>query len=209
MCKFSIEVGFQFKYLKNDKQRVTAVCAFRDENGCQWRIHASNELVNGFFYIRKFEKQHKCGYVVRKSKHPRVNSKLVGELMEEKIRREPLFKPGKVVGDIKQRYGLDIAYHHAWLGVENARRCIYGDHSQSFDKLGWYVEETLRVNPGSHLVLDVDQTSRRFRRCFISFAACIKGFNYIRPLIFLDGTFLKGRHRGAILGATGKTSNQG
>ena len=29
LCKFAIEVGFQFKYLKNDKQRVTTIYKFR------------------------------------------------------------------------------------------------------------------------------------------------------------------------------------
>ena len=70
--------------------------------------------------------------------HPRVNSQMVGKLMQEMIRSKPLFRPIDVNGDIKERYGLDIKYYHIWLGVENARRDIYGDHSISFDNLRWY-----------------------------------------------------------------------
>ena len=112
LCKFAIDVRFQLKYLKNDKQRVTVVCSFHEEKGCKWRIHKSKEMVNGFFQIRKFEKQHTCGYVVCKPKHSCVTSSLVGELMEEKILHESLFKPVKVIGGINDRYGLDITYHH-------------------------------------------------------------------------------------------------
>ena len=65
------------------------------------------------------------------------------------------------------------------------------------------------MNPGSYLVLDVSQGTNRFRRCFVAFTACINGFKYARPMIFLDGTFLKGRHRGVLLCATYKTVNKG
>ncbi|XP_028095032.1 uncharacterized protein LOC114295048 [Camellia sinensis] len=44
---------------------------------------------------------------------------------------------------------------------------------------------------------------------FISFRACIDGFNHCRPLLFLDGTFLKGRFKGNLLAATAKKANQG
>ena len=36
LCIFSINVGFHFKNLKNDKQRVIAVCLFRETKGCKW-----------------------------------------------------------------------------------------------------------------------------------------------------------------------------
>ena len=60
---------------------------------------------------------------------PRDTSKLVGDLIEEKIRREPLFQHVKVISEFKNRYGLDIKYHHAWFGVENAKKIICGDNS--------------------------------------------------------------------------------
>ena len=63
-----------------------------------------------FFYIRKFNKVHTCGSNVRKSKHPHVTSKLVGDLIEDKIRYEPLFQPVKIIGEMKDRYGLDVKY---------------------------------------------------------------------------------------------------
>ena len=56
-----------------------------------------------------------------------------------------------------------------------------------------YFEEAGRVNSGSHLVLDVDDESKRFRR-FVYFGACIQGFKFLRPMIFLDDTFIKGRY---------------
>ena len=90
-----------------------------------------------------------------------------------------------------------------WLGVENTWRGIYGDEANSFQQLRWYFEEAGKVNSGSHLVLDVDDDSKRFRR-FVAFGVCIQGFKFLRSMIFLDGTFLKGRYKGIVLCATCK-----
>ncbi|KAL7181304.1 hypothetical protein ACSBR1_040226 [Camellia fascicularis] len=38
--KYAVECGFQFKYMKNDSVRITAVCTLRESKGCMWSIHA-------------------------------------------------------------------------------------------------------------------------------------------------------------------------
>ncbi|XP_020266049.1 uncharacterized protein LOC109841496 [Asparagus officinalis] len=63
------------------------------------------------------------------------------------------------------------------------------------------------TNPGSRVVIDADDG--RFRRLFISYNACIEGFIAgCRPLLFLDGTFIKDRYRGILPSATGKNPYQ-
>ncbi|XP_020258530.1 uncharacterized protein LOC109834927 [Asparagus officinalis] len=64
------------------------------------------------------------------------------------------------------------------------------------------------TNPGSRVVIDADDG--RFKRLFISYNVCIEGFIAgCRPLLFLDGTFIKDRYRGILLSATGYDGNQG
>ncbi|KAL7254635.1 hypothetical protein ACSBR1_008897 [Camellia fascicularis] len=68
----------------------------------------------------------------------------------------------------------------------------------------------MEYNSRSYINLDFDEhNTRRFNRLFISFKACIDGFNHCRSLLFLDGTFLKGRFKGNLLAATAKDGNQG
>ncbi|XP_028058703.1 uncharacterized protein LOC114262537 [Camellia sinensis] len=67
----------------------------------------------------------------------------------------------------------------------------------------------MRYNPGSYVNIDYDVSSQQFRCFFVSFAACISGFNSCRPLLFLDGTFLKGKYKGQLLAATAKDGNNG
>ncbi|KAL7194959.1 hypothetical protein ACSBR1_035214 [Camellia fascicularis] len=57
--------------------------------------------------------------------------------------------------------------------------------------------------------LDVNESSGCFQRLFVAFHGCLYGFQFCRPLLFVDGTFLKGRYKGHLLEATSKDGNQG
>ncbi|XP_028080857.1 uncharacterized protein LOC114282111 [Camellia sinensis] len=67
----------------------------------------------------------------------------------------------------------------------------------------------MQYNPRNYVNLDFEQSTGRFKGFFISFKSCIDGFNHIRTLLFLDGTFLKERFKGNLLAARGKDGNKG
>jgi hypothetical protein len=207
--KYAIERGFEYVLIKNDKTRLTAHCKFREEKGCVWELHARVCPANVYFCIRKFVDTHSCGVAVRTPKNTRVTSKLIASMVTDEVRVTPMKRPVDIVKEIKTGYGLNVSYHQAWWGVEKARSDVFGDYVDSFTSLKWYVSAARRTNPGSHIELDFDEETKRFKRLFVAFAACMRGFNHCRPIIFLDGTFLKGRHKGTLLGATGKNGNQG
>ncbi|KAL7213354.1 hypothetical protein ACSBR2_015968 [Camellia fascicularis] len=79
----------------------------------------------------------------------------------------------------------------------------------SFNQLRWYSNSIMENNPHSYINLEFDKKTRRFVRYFSSFCACIDGFHHCRPLLFLDGTFLKARFKGNLLVPTAKDDNQG
>ncbi|KAL7226500.1 hypothetical protein ACSBR1_021579 [Camellia fascicularis] len=135
LCKYAVECGFRFKYLKNDSVRITAVYTMRESKGCLWSIHARVFHADEFFYIRKWNAEHICGVAVRTPKNQRAGSDLVSDVIYERVRDKPLTRPSDVVYDLKKDYGLEISYRVAWLGVEKARGEMFGAHSISFDQL--------------------------------------------------------------------------
>ncbi|XP_026385145.1 uncharacterized protein LOC113280776 [Papaver somniferum] len=62
-------------------------------------------------------------------------------------------------------------------------------------------------DPGSRADLVVE--GGEFKSLFLAFDACISGFEYCRPVLFLDATFLTGKFRGLLMAATGKNANNG
>ncbi|KAG5533007.1 hypothetical protein RHGRI_027296 [Rhododendron griersonianum] len=208
LSKYAVEVGFKYKYLKNDRSRVTAECC-KKLDGCTWFIHATLERSNKFFVIREFHKEHNCLGTFFSSKNPRMTSKIIAKEIVEKVRSKPSYTPIECLKHFEGRYGCLIGYYHAWLAVEKANKELYGDFQLSFDKLRWYAEELKEKNPGTVMDVEYCNETNRFIRFFLAFDACIKGFNYCRPILAVDGTFLKGRYKGTLLAAIGKDADQG
>ncbi|KAK9290936.1 hypothetical protein L1049_009116 [Liquidambar formosana] len=146
--KYSVEIGFNYDFVRNESDRVTTVCRMKEQRGCEWQVHARMEHANGWLYIRQLNNVHTCGAAVRTTKHNRMGFDIVSSEMVEVVCNKPLLSAVEVRRDFKKKYGLNISYTNAWIGIEKARNCLYGDNSESFDQLRWFIEESLRTNPG-------------------------------------------------------------
>ncbi|KAL7166184.1 hypothetical protein ACSBR2_036960 [Camellia fascicularis] len=131
-----------------------------------------------------------------------MTSSMINGLISSEIRNKALTSVSEVVCDFKDYYGTKVSYRRAWMGVEKGRGVVFGDYSSSF----WYVNAANDCNPGSvfDMEFDVNSKGRHFKCLFFSFGACIHSFKYCRPVLMLDGTFLKGRHKGCLLATTVK-----
>lgn len=88
------------------------------------------------------------------------------------------------------------------------RSLLFGNHTTSFAMLPSYFAELVKANLGNHVHLDVGEDDK-FTRCFFAFGACVLRFKRCRSMLMVDGTFLKGRHRGVLLSAVGKDGDEG
>ncbi|XP_028126229.1 uncharacterized protein LOC114322965 [Camellia sinensis] len=211
LSKYSIHSDFNFDFVKNDKDRVTVHCKRRADLGCLWSVHARVENYSKAFVIKQFDGVHTCGSSFRTIKHARMTSSMIGGLISNDIRNKALTSVSEVVCDFKDYYGTEVSYRRARMGVEKALGLVFGDYTSSFDDLRWYVDAANACNPGSvfDMEFDIDSKGRHFKCLFFAFEACIHCFKYYRPVLMLDGTFLKGRHKGCLLAATAKDGNQG
>ncbi|CAN6558550.1 unnamed protein product [Malus baccata var. baccata] len=205
--KFSVECGFDLKYLKNDKNRISAECSRKESDGCLWRVYASKCDINNFFVIRKLHNLHTCKGMIRKKKNKVVGRQFVASLIKDKVQSNPLIKPKEIISNLKQFYGLDIDYSTAYFGKQRAVFELNGDDVDAYKFLPWYVESARSSNPGSVFELEVVPESNRFLRLFIAYDAWIKGFMFCRPMLFIDGTFIKSKYKGTLLSCCAKNGN--
>ncbi|XP_028075157.1 uncharacterized protein LOC114277464 [Camellia sinensis] len=190
----------------NDKDRVTVHCKRRAYLGCLWNVHARVENYSKAFVIKQFDDVHTRGSSFRTIKHAKMTSSMIGGLTSSDIHNKALTSVSEVVCDFKDYYGTKVSYRRAWIGVKKVRGLVFGDYSSSFDDLRWYVDAANACNLGSvfDMEFDIDSKGRHFKCLFFASEACIHAFKYCRPMLMLDGTFLKGRHKGCLLAATAK-----
>lgn len=204
LCKYSLFHGFSFVYVKNDSVTVKACCRTMS---CMWCVKAKLEKPSGLFRIKEFTNEHSCGAEALSTSSSRSSSGLIGRLFSESMRLSPI-RPVDVKKELKNEFGIDVSYRRAWMAVEKARGFAYGDYTKSFKELKWFVEAFRASNADSPCELECDE-SHRFKRLFVGFAACGYGFNFCLPILFVDGTFLKGTHKGCLLSVCAKDGNRG
>ncbi|KAL8465284.1 hypothetical protein ACS0TY_034692 [Phlomoides rotata] len=133
--------------------------------------------------------------VQRKS---RLGVTIIGDLVMQSVKSNPTLSTKGVIMFMKMSYGIDIAYWKAWRILESAR-----------NHLRWYCEAIRITNPGSVVDIQKNNKTQNFERIFIAFKACIDGFKTCRLMLFIDGTFMKGRAKDTLQSATAKDGHNG
>jgi len=145
-------------------------------------------------------KVHSCSLEFLNRDHRQAKSWVVGELIKSKFKGPGrIYKPRDIIEDMRQDYGINMSYEKAWRARENAYERVRGSPEESYNLLRRYGEALKFTNPGTifHMELEDD---RFFKYLFMAVGACVRGFlNCIRPVIVMDGTFLKNKYRGQLI----------
>ncbi|KAG9143395.1 hypothetical protein Leryth_017785 [Lithospermum erythrorhizon] len=201
--KYSIAHGFTYKYKKNDSHRVTVKCK---SEGCPWRIYASRLATTQLICIKKMNGQHNCEGATAKAGY-RATRGWVGNIIKEKLKVSPNYKPKDIANDIKREYGIQMNYSQAWRAKEIAREQLQGSYKEAYNQLPLFCQKIVETNPGSLATFSTKEDSS-FHRLFVSFNASILGFQLgCRPLIFLDSTLLYSKYQGTLLAAIAADGN--
>ncbi|XP_020266828.1 uncharacterized protein LOC109842351 [Asparagus officinalis] len=192
---YSMAKKFEYLFAKNEPKRIRVFCRFKEAQNCPWMLFASPTQNENRLEIKTFVDNHTCGNFGNNAGQSRASRQFIATQVLPTLKVRPDLRPIDVQKELLTSYGLRVDYSKIWWGKERAQEQLYGDAHESYDQLRWYVEEVKKTNPGSYI--HVEQNEGRFSKLFICYAACINGFlNGCRPLIFLDGTFLKDRFKG-------------
>ncbi|KAM6591714.1 hypothetical protein CsatA_014319 [Cannabis sativa] len=82
-----------------------------------------------------------------------------------------------------------MSYEKAWRCREKGLMYSRGTPAAAYSQLPGYFYVLEQKNPGT--ITDIITEDNRFKYCFWSLAACRRGFKFCRPVISIDGTFLK------------------
>ncbi|XP_020263245.1 uncharacterized protein LOC109839228 [Asparagus officinalis] len=204
---YSMAKKFEYEFLKNEPKRIRICCRYKETYGCPWMLFAAPIKNDKRMEIKRFVNEHSCGQHSNLSGQSRASRKFIAAQLRPVLKARPEIRPIDVQKDFLTRFGLRLEYSKIWWGKERAQQDMYGDSYEAYDQLRWYEQMVKQTNPGSYIC--IDQNEGRFRRLFICYAACIQGFlNGCRPLLFLDGTFLKDRYKGMLLSAIAYDGDQ-
>ncbi|KAH9778230.1 SWIM-type domain-containing protein [Citrus sinensis] len=199
----AVKKRFQFKTPKSDKDLLVVVCM--DDN-CKWRLRASRLKSCNMFEIRKYYNVHTCSLDSQEKDNRQASSKLVGKNFRHKFDgASSTYKPADIMQDFQKEF--EISYHKAWRAREFAMEMVRGSPADSYHLLPSYMAMVEKKNPGSRTFIEKD-SANNFKYCFMAIGSSLRGFtSCIRPVIAVDGTFMRGKYKGTLFIATSLDGN--
>ncbi|KAH9697550.1 SWIM-type domain-containing protein [Citrus sinensis] len=200
--KVAFRDKFDFKIARSTTTRFEAHCC---SESCKWRIRAtrsSNEQ-NVPWVVKRIDNVHTCHNEVLVDGRHQVRSRVVGHIIAEKyIQDKRIYTPNDIRADMQQEYGVQLTYQQAYRAREVGLEIVRGNPTESYNMLPKYSHILTTANEGTVTHLEQDGDGN-FLYYFVALGSSIKGFmQYIRPVIAVDGTHLKGLYRGSMFVAT-------
>jgi hypothetical protein len=197
---FNFKRGKDITFKRNKKQKCIVVCK---EPNCNYRVYARKLPDEETFQIRSMQSEHLC---CKQFKNSIVTSTWIADKLIDKFRVQLDMPLGVIQHEVKERWRVDVNPSMMYRARTKANRKIFGKHELQYVKLWDYCETLRSTNPGSCVVMKVNrlvpEVNPKFLRMYCSLVAMKKGIlEGCRPVIGVDGCFLKGPFKGQLLAA--------
>ncbi|KAF6142864.1 hypothetical protein GIB67_002728 [Kingdonia uniflora] len=144
------------------------------------------------------------------TKNRLANALWVANEIEETVIDMNTFSSQDAMTIISRRYGVDLSYFTAWNGKTICIERIVGSFGEGYTLMPELCRQILISNPGSIAKCSTDDDMKMWTRTCIAYKAYLDGFvKGCRPIIGLDGCFLKGKYGGQCLSIVGLDENNG
>ncbi|XP_014511703.1 uncharacterized protein LOC106770406 [Vigna radiata var. radiata] len=197
--------GRKLKLWKNDKRRISVKC-YVSQGKCPWYAYCGYMSTQRTWQLRKIVDMHTC---TREFKIGLVTSKWLSGRLEKSMKTNPDMKMTNLHNKFCKKYNIGVSRARTSRAKAMATTNIEGSYKQQYERLYDYAEELLRANPGSTVKINVEpnQDQTIFKRIYVCLKACKDNFLSCRPIIHLDGCFLKGKYGGELLTIIGRYAN--
>jgi hypothetical protein len=204
--QYNVRRGNDIRFEKNERAKCVAVC--RDPS-CGYRVYGRQMATDASFEIRSLRPKHSCTRVYKSSI---VNSMWIADKLMISLRINQTchcewYKMKSKGNGMLKSPGVKFLE----VGRRQKKK-IYGGLGEQYGRLWDYCETLRRTNPGSCVMMKVQRPNpnspTKFHRLYLSLTFMKKWFlEGCRPVIGLDGCFLKGPYKGILLVAIGRDAN--
>ncbi|XP_014499221.1 uncharacterized protein LOC106760274 [Vigna radiata var. radiata] len=149
---------------------------------------------------------HRCS---REHKLGLFNAKWLSKKLEKTVRENPAVKGVDIREKISRKWNIAISKNMAYRAKAHASDEVEGSFAMQYRRIYDYAHELLARNPGSTIKVKLQENDqmRVFERLYACLKACKDSFLLCRPIIGVDGAFLKGRYGGELLTAVARDEN--
>ncbi|XP_052724458.1 uncharacterized protein LOC128194023 [Vigna angularis] len=203
--RYAVHAGRDLKFIKNDNRRVRVTC-MGGQGKCPWLAYCGYLPSRKIWQLRKIIDTHSCS---RQLNIKLMNAKWLSQQIDRSLVENPSLKVNDIRTKALRKWNTNVSISKARRAKLIATRQVEGDFIEQYKRVYDYGHELLRCNPGSTVQIKVDSHNGDpiFQRMYVCLKACKDSFISCRPIICLDGCFLKGVYKGELLTAVGRDPN--
>ena len=208
MALYAISKKFRFLNIRSAPNGMVLRCF---SSNCQWRVYATKLKDSDVYEIRKLNPIHTCSVDDKSGYQSQVTHHVVGEMMKARFNGSgggP--KPGEIRQVMQGDHDFRISYWKAWRSREIALEYAKGNSGGSYNLLPDYLCKLAEANPGTLAEIETeykDNIGNKFKYMFLAMGASIMGFEYMRKVVVVDETHLRGKYVGCLLTASAQDGN--
>lgn len=197
--QYGIVNKYNVKVVRDEKDRINAKCL-----NCEgWMIRASINKKEHALQIKKLKDNHRCAAEIPQKY---ITYKWLSETYREHLRADPKLSSKSMAHQLEVDFKAKTCRLKLWRAKKHALEKLRRSEAEQYGKLRDYAEELKKTNPNSSVFIGSDHLI--FQNMYVCIDACKRGFVAgCRPLVGLDGCFLKGRYKAQLLVAVGIDPN--
>ncbi|XP_048228242.1 uncharacterized protein LOC125369516 [Ricinus communis] len=205
IANYGVALSVKLKINPNEPFRLRVKCI--NEESCPFVLFISKDGKNLGLAVKTLIPEHRC---FRDFLLPSATARFLANYFKDRIYKNPSIKIKQMKDDAESLLKINVSL----AKCKRAKRMIIQEMDRSFKVEFGYLEAYAAVlkrsNPGTKAEIELCKEAlkegrRVFKRMFLCFDALKRNWKAgCRPIIGLDGCFLKGVTKGQILTAVGK-----
>lgn len=208
MALYALARKFHFRNTRSAPNMMILECNGRS---CMWRVYAVKIFGSEWYQVRRAKLDHSCTVDERGYFQRLATTTVIGDMMRSKYSGTGTGpKPSEVRDMMRDIHGVPISYWKAWRSRDVAMESARGSTGASYSSLPGYLQQLVVANPSSVVALETafdEAMGQRFKSLFFTIGACVKGFAFMRKVIIVDRTHLKGKYGGCLVTASAQDGN--
>lgn len=165
----------------------------------------------GNFQVRQACLTHTCIVDERQNFHKLATTQVIGEILQSRfvgIKKGPSTAVIRKI--LLDEFHVNVSYWKAWRARELAMEQAMGTMAGTYSLIPAYLGLLQCSNEGTLCFMeqnDEPEGGTRFIYCFVAYGASVAGYAFMRKVVVVDGTSMKGKYGGCLLSAATHDGN--
>ncbi|XP_048630294.1 uncharacterized protein LOC125603078 [Brassica napus] len=187
LLRYTLKTRRNIKLYRSTALKLGAKC---EDGSCPWRVYCSYEKSKQKLMIKCYVNEHKCE-ITGHSKFLKCST--IAMLFAERLRLNPKITKHEIASEIQREYRMFVSVEACGNAKTKIMKERKASHEEHFNKIWDYQAEIFRTNPGT--TMDIETIPGPTKETWKT--SC-------RPIMGLDGAFLKWDINGHLLAAVGR-----